>query len=106
MVTCKLCYTWKLKERIQHIYGQSISFIPRPGLSDLVCSNQLTVGIALMKRAELHRQYAVNPDEEYDDSIDSLQENDDKQILHRAAGILLINVESVKGDRSNYLSVT
>ena len=42
--------SWKLKQKFKAYYGEKISFIERPGLTDFVCSSSVTVGDALKKR--------------------------------------------------------
>ena len=46
----------KLKQRLQAYYGDKISFIEWPGLTDFVCSSSVTVGDALEKASELQKE--------------------------------------------------
>ena len=47
--------SWKLKQKLQACYGDKISFIERPGLTDFVCSSSVTVGDALKKHQNSKR---------------------------------------------------
>jgi hypothetical protein len=72
--------SWKLKEKLKKYFGDRLVFLPRTGLSDVVCSRELTVGQLCEKAEAIWDWEKTNTSQELILS--------DKDILHRAAGIL------------------
>ena len=52
--------SWKLKQKLKAYYGDKLSFIERPGLTDFACSSSVTVGSALKKASELQNEIEEN----------------------------------------------
>ena len=81
-------YSWKLKEKLnQHFQGE-IVFIERRGLSDIVCSSEVTVGDALRKASELHENIQEDEMYTYGLSVPVVPvspETDEKRIMYTAA---------------------
>ena len=83
-------YSWTLKKRLKNYFGDKLVFIHQSGKSDIVCSSDITVGTALRKATELQDQLQ-NEDDVHQTQYDcdsTLCQDDEVQILHKAAGIL------------------
>ena len=83
---------------------REVSFIPQPGMTDLVCSSAISVGDALRKVAEL-----VKVMKEVSEETDALEgENveyvNEDFIVHTAIGILRRRIKKSKGKVEEYYS--
>ena len=86
--------SWKLKGRLEQHYNNTIRFIPRPGQSDLVCSNNIDLDDILIMVFELKTVdgntapiWMKNELEEPSQQV-AMQHMSDTQILYHAAGII------------------
>ena len=83
-------------------------FIPREGLTDLVCSNVMKVEDALSKYFQLEKSFQEVSEQEVcksalcDSFIDS--ESADASILHQAADILRNRISKTEGLQQEYFS--
>jgi len=92
--------SWKLKEKLIQHYKDSLVFVPRPGQSDLICSDSMTIGCALREAAKL-TEITVDCETTLPQTSQSLTEF---QILPRAAEILRKSMEQVEHDSQSYVS--
>ena len=90
----------RLKKQLSKEW-QDISFIPEPGMSDLVCSSTVSVGEALKKAHEL---VMILKEEESDTVGDILDDSTEECIIHQAVGILRRRIEAVKDIEGEYHS--
>ena len=67
-------------------------------MSDLVCSNQVSVGEALKKPQEL---VMLLKEEESNTVGDILEDSSEEAIIHQAVGILRRRIEAVKDIEQN-----
>ena len=95
--------SWKLKQKLKAYYGDKLSFIERPGLTDFVCSSSVTVGDALKKASELQNEIEENDQPMLEDDCVNRVEDNEKLVLHRAAGILRECMTSIKGMSDEYV---
>ena len=94
------CSSRSLKRRIMKKWPE-ISFISQPGKSDFVCSNSISVGVALQKADELQQELQ----EVSISQVDSDVSDDENIILHRAIGILRQKISNMKTiDDNEYYS--
>ncbi len=70
---------------------EDISFIPQPGLSDLVCGMTITVGDALKKAYKLENVIEAMETENTGDAIDGSISDNDKSLVHRTYLIALLD---------------
>ncbi|WAR01041.1 hypothetical protein MAR_025413 [Mya arenaria] len=105
----------KLKSKhikhIKHVLRQvwpELRFIPREGMTDIVCSRELSVDEALCKAVSLEK--SLNEMQEQSDLDTSLKESfensdaKDVAILHEAATILRKRIKHTKGLQNEYYS--
>ncbi len=92
--------SWKLKEKLIQHYKDRLVFVPRPGQSDRICSDSMTIGCALREAAKL-TEITVDCETTFPQTSQSLSEI---QILHRAADILRKSMEQVEHDSQSYVS--
>ncbi len=92
--------SWKLKEKLIQHYKDRLVFVPRPGQSDQICSDSMTIGCALREAAKL-TEITVDCETTFPQTSQSLSEI---QILHRAADILRKSMEQVEHDSQSYVS--
>ncbi len=92
--------SWKLKEKLIQHYKDRLVFVPRPGQSDLTCSDSMTIGCALREAAKF-TEVTVDCETTFPQTSQSLSEI---QILHRAADILRKSMEQVEHDSQSYVS--
>lgn len=57
--------SWKLKEKLKKHFRDKLLFIAQPGMSDLVCSSEVTIGDALKKVSVLNIQISEIVEREY-----------------------------------------
>ncbi len=100
IVQHKTYRSWKLKEKLIQHYKDRLVFVPRPGQSDLICSDSMTIGCALREAAKL-TEITVDCETTFPQTSQSLSEI---QILHRAADILRKSMEQVEHDSQSYVS--
>ena len=92
--------SWKLKQKLKKRFGDRMLFISQTGKSDLVCSNEVTVGDLVKKVSALNIQINESGDYEFG-SCDESDQLDNAVILHQAAGILRDSI-SGKTFQSNH----
>ncbi len=73
---------------LNNVLEMHISFIPQPGLSDLVCAKKITVGDALKKAYKLENVIEAIETENTGDAIDGSISDTDESLVHRTADIL------------------
>ena len=78
--------SYNLKRLLKNIWPE-ISFIPQPGLSDLVCSSEITVGEALRLANDLDQSLQEVCDDTVLQEDTNFCENEDGTV-HKACGIL------------------
>jgi len=94
--------SWKLKHKLQKLFGDRLLFIAQPGLSELVCSAEVTVGDALKRISALHVQINDLGECEYTSSDLAEHPDCDSVILHRAAGILRNAMSGITFQSTHY----
>lgn len=77
------CSSRTLKRQIIKNWPE-ISFISQPGMSDFVCSNSMSIGVALQKAVELQPELQDVSFRQVDSDV----VDDEDIILHRAIGML------------------
>ena len=87
--------SYSLKRLLKNIWPE-LSFIQQPGLSDLVCSSDITVGEALRLANELNQSLQEVQDEHVLLQDPNVSENDER-IVHKAIGILRERVIAKSG---------
>lgn len=98
------CRSSKLKEKLKKHFGDRLVFVERRGLSDIVCTGKITVEDALKKALLLEDKLKKNEDfVEYEEISTHFEENE-IEILHKAAGILRENIAKVKVSKDHYVS--
>ena len=95
--------SWKLKQKLQAYYGDKISFIEWPGLTDFVCSSSVTVGDALKKASELQTEIKKSEESMLADTSMDCKENEENIVLHRAAGILRASMTNIDDMKNEYV---
>lgn len=95
--------SWKLKQKLKAFYGERLSFIQRPGLTDLVCSSSVTVGDALKKASELQSELEESDRPMIEDESVNFVQDNENLILHRAAGILRERMRTIETKRDEYV---
>ena len=96
--------SWKLTQKLKAYYGDTISFIERPGLSYFVCSSSVTVGDALKKASELQKEIKESEESVLPDMSSTFVENEENLVLHRAAGILRASMMNIHGMNNKYIN--
>lgn len=83
-----------------------ISFVPQPGMSDIVCSSEISVGDALRKLSDLVKSLKSTSEEiEQADAEESPEEEPDEvAIVHKAVGILRRRMTKSAAQPQNYPS--
>lgn len=83
-----------------------ISFVPQPGMSDIVCSSEISVGDALRKLSDLVKSLKSTSEEiEQADAKESPEEEPDEvAIVHKAVGILRRRMTKSAAQPQNYPS--
>ena len=79
-----------------------ISFISQPGMTDLVCSNDITVGDAMLKINAL--QKVIQELTEGPQEIDGSVEMNEDMLVHRAIDVLRRRMKKPKDKMANYYS--
>ena len=95
-----------MKQRLQKHFHSKLSFLHRPGLSDLICSSKLTVHDALSKAAQLQTE-VLQPDDDLESAETcgiNMDTMDEMLILHRAAGILRKAMTDIEVSANSYVS--
>ena len=92
--------SWKLKEKLKKSCGDQLTFIERPGFSDLVCANNLTVSDVLKKSFPKDEKDDVS----FSDIPPQTVQMDEMQILSLAAGILRERMANIKRNNDYYMS--
>ena len=95
--------SWKIKQKLQAYYGDKISFIERPGLTDFVCSSSVTVGDTLRKASELQTEIKKSEESMLADTSMDCKENEENIVLHRAAGILRAGITNIDDMKNEYV---
>lgn len=101
------CSSQKLKEKLKRQFGEKLLFIAQPGMSDLVCSSEVTIGDAMKKVSDLNIRINEMGKCEYSTpgNIEEYpHESDSSMILHRAAGILRSSMSGTTFQRTHYSS--
>ncbi len=94
VVQHKTYASWKLKGKLIEHYKDRLVFVPCPGKSDLVCSENMPVGYAVREAAQLTDK-TEDSETTFPQTSQSLSET---QILHKAADILRKSMEQVEHD--------
>lgn len=88
-----------------------LSFIPQLGSSDLVCSENITVGDALLKASTLVQELKAVEDDEVDEFLQNsgyvateIDSASDDMIVHRAIGILRARISMITKPENEYYS--
>lgn len=92
--------SWKLKEKLKRHFGDKLVFIERRGLSDIVCSRSMSVGVALSKAALIPE---TENELELEDMSSEPVHLDDGQILHMAAAVLRNKMRTIQ-EGDDYVS--
>lgn len=93
--------SWKLKEKLLKHYKDKLVFVERPGKSDLVCSTNLPIGLAMREAALLKENETKESDTVNLECHPTMTETN---ILHMAAGVLRKTMAEVKQDAGFYKS--
>lgn len=93
--------SWKLKEKLPNHDKHKLVFVERPGKSDLVCSSNLPIGLAMREAARLKEKETKESDTVHLECHPAMSET---HILHVAAGVLRKTTAEVKQDPGFYVS--
>jgi hypothetical protein len=95
----------QLKKVLRQVWP-GITFIPREGLTDLVCSNSITIEEALSKSVDLEKSFHdVTEKDECESSLcDIFFESNEMSIIHQAAVILRNRILKTEGLCNEYFS--
>ena len=93
----------QVKEKL-HREWTELSFLPQPGLSDIVCSDEISVGDALAKVHDLTTMLEDEYEEINLGQTDAVEVNDDESIVHMAVGILRKRMKETKKIDEEYFS--
>ena len=91
--------SWKLKTKLKNYYGDRIIFFQQRGQSDLICSENMSIGDAFRQASNMN----TGEDIEFSDLPSIQGQPDEYNVLHMAATILRSHLTSIK-DSESYIS--